>query len=152
MEVESEIYRETDFQSKTIDNGNVISKFEFMLPYGDLDDEEETNGLDSDGDFILRRIKKGQIEIEHKKSTNISLVGLQVWRGALLLADFIIHNRKYFSKKKILEVGSGVGLTSIVAAKYCREVICTGNSKNWLAIRLIKTLAFQTLTLATYCD
>lgn len=99
-----------------------------MLPYGDMDDDEEVkdSGLDDDGDFILRRIRKGVIEIEHKKSTNISLVGLQVWRGALLLADFIIHNRKYFSKKKVLEVGAGVGLTSIVAAKYCKEVLCTG--------------------------
>lgn len=51
-----------------------------------------------------------------------------MWRGALLLADFIIYNRKLFDGKNILEVGSGVGLTSIVAAKYAKEVICTGKS------------------------
>lgn len=98
-----------------------------MLPYGDDDDENTTNnGLDDDGDFILKRTRKGFIEIEHKRTTVLNLVGLQVWRGALLLADFIITNRKQLANKKILEVGSGVGLTSIVAGKYCKEVICTG--------------------------
>lgn len=66
------------------------------------------------------------LSTEHKKTTVINLVGLQVWRGALLLADFIITNRKELANKKLLEVGSGVGLTSIIAAKYCKEVICTG--------------------------
>lgn len=75
------------------------------------------------------------MEIEHKKSTNFSLVGLQVWRGAFLLADFIIHNRWHFCTQKALEVAAGVGLTSIVAAQYCREVVCTGKFEiqglNW---------------------
>lgn len=55
----------------------------------------------------------------------LNLVGLQVWRGALLLADWLIYNNEQLSNKTILEVGSGVGLTSIVAAMY-RPVICTG--------------------------
>lgn len=111
---------------------DTISKFNYMLPYGDVDsDDDEKNGLDDDGDFILKRTRKGFIEIEHKKTTALHMVGLQVWRGALLLADFIITNRKLLAAKKILEVGSGVGLTSIIAAKYCKEVICTG-AHYWL--------------------
>lgn len=31
-----------------------------------------------------------------------------------------------FSNKKILELGSGVGLTSILASAYAKKVICTG--------------------------
>lgn len=63
---------------------------------------------------------------EHKKSTVLSEVGLQVWRGAFLLNDFILSNRNLFSNKKIIELGSGVGLTSILASFYAKKVICTG--------------------------
>ncbi|XP_065085563.1 methyltransferase-like protein 22 [Ochlerotatus camptorhynchus] len=80
---------------------------------------------DKDGDLIVERRKKGVIEIEHLKSTKLDLVGLQIWRGALLLADYILHNEKKFKNRKILELGSGVGLTSIVSSLYAREVVCT---------------------------
>lgn len=54
------------------------------------------------------------------------MVGLQVWRGALILADFLFHNRKKFADKQILELGSGVGLTSIAASIYAeRNIVCT---------------------------
>ncbi|XP_055529894.1 methyltransferase-like protein 22 [Wyeomyia smithii] len=81
--------------------------------------------IDKDGDLLLARKQQGVIEIEHQKSTNLSLVGLQIWRGALLLADYILHNEKKFKNRKILELGSGVGLTSIVSSFFAREVICT---------------------------
>lgn len=64
--------------------------------------------------------------LEHKKSTVLSQVGFQVWRGAFLLNDFILSNRDLFSNKKIIELGSGVGLTSILASIYAKKVICTG--------------------------
>lgn len=54
------------------------------------------------------------------------MVGLQIWRGALLLADWLIHNNETIQKDScILELGSGVGLTSIVAAIF-NPVVCTG--------------------------
>jgi len=59
-------------------------------------------------------------------------VGLQVWRGAFLIGDFIIHFRdKYFKDKIILEVGTGTGLGSIVAAHYAQKVIATGLGQYW---------------------
>ncbi|XP_035784588.1 methyltransferase-like protein 22 isoform X2 [Anopheles albimanus] len=82
-------------------------------------------GVDKDGDLIVARLRKGVIEIEHRKSTVLNLVGLQIWRGALLLADYILHNERKFRNSHILELGSGVGLTSIVSSMYAREVICT---------------------------
>lgn len=61
------------------------------------------------------------------ESTILSLVGLQVWRGALLLADFILyHGKTYFNEKDFLELGSGVGLTSVIAGIYAKSVVCTG--------------------------
>lgn len=52
---------------------------------------------------------------------------MQVWRSALLMGDFIMENRDIFTNDQIvLELGSGVGLTGIVAAMYCKEIIFTG--------------------------
>lgn len=65
------------------------------------------------------------INKEHQRHTDLTLVGLQVWRGALLLADYILYNRKLLKNKTILELGSGVGLTGIVGAIYAKHVICT---------------------------
>lgn len=64
--------------------------------------------------------------IEHSRQSSLDLVGLQIWRGALLLADWLIYNNKLLPDGVILELGSGVGLTSIVAAFY-RPVVCTGD-------------------------
>lgn len=62
---------------------------------------------------------------EHSSESNLKLVGLQIWRGALLLSDFIIHLGDQLKHKTILELGSGVGMTSIIASKFASKVICT---------------------------
>ncbi|XP_076271738.1 methyltransferase-like protein 22 [Rhynchophorus ferrugineus] len=122
-EVSSELYEEHDYSSKskpTVDPKNVVSTFSFALPKYSIQD--------SDGDHILPRRKIGHgesIEIEHSYSTSLNLVGLQVWRGALLLSDWLLHYGQTLSGNDyILELGSGVGLTSIIASMFC-PVICT---------------------------
>lgn len=56
-------------------------------------------------------------------------MGLQIWRGSLLLADWLLHHGQSLSKDEyILELGSGVGLTSIIASMFS-PVVCTGNNK-----------------------
>jgi len=53
------------------------------------------------------------------------------------MGDFILDNRDIFTKDQIvLELGSGVGLTGIVAAMYCKEVIFTGKSDYYYIDRL----------------
>ena len=60
-------------------------------------------------------------------STNLDLVGYQVWRGSLLLSDFLIHNRHHFDVigDKVLELGSGCGLAAIVGAINNRKITCS---------------------------
>lgn len=71
--------------------------------------------------------------IEHINRTPLNMVGMQVWRSALLMGDFIMENKNIFSSDQVvLELGSGVGLTGIVAAMYCKEVIFTGESTMYL--------------------
>lgn len=52
---------------------------------------------------------------------------LQVWRGALLLADYILFRQDLFRGCTALELGAGTGLASIIAATAARTVYCTGN-------------------------
>ncbi|XP_059623003.1 methyltransferase-like protein 22 [Phlebotomus argentipes] len=124
--VSSEIYTETNFRSQTGVNGHSISKFTFLWPE---ESAKAHSKKDKDGDLVVVRRRKSCLELEHSQSTNLKLVGLQVWRGALLLADYILHQRDYFRKKTVLEVGSGCGLTSIVASTYAKRVICTDISE-----------------------
>lgn len=67
---------------------------------------------------------------EHSSKTKIALVGLQVWRGAFLLGDLLIHLGSVgeLQNKIVMELGAGTGLTSFVASIYAKKVICTGNN------------------------
>ncbi|KAF5303372.1 hypothetical protein FQR65_LT08285 [Abscondita terminalis] len=122
-EVSSELYSEFNYETNSkpsVNSNNVVSRFCFVCP-------APPSEIDSDGDLIVQRKPKdsGCIEIEHSKSTVLSLVGLQVWRGALLLADWLLFNSSQLPANcTVLELGSGTGLTSIVAGIFS-SVICT---------------------------
>ncbi|KAK6630887.1 hypothetical protein RUM44_003057 [Polyplax serrata] len=112
-----------------LDDKNVISKFRFSLPCSKVNGARKLE-KDEDGDYILERgvphgIIESTIVLEHSVSTVLKLVGLQIWRASLLLADFVIHSQDIFLDKNVLELGSGVGLTSIVAAIFASQVTCT---------------------------
>lgn len=59
-------------------------------------------------------------------STTLDKVGLQVWRGALVMADYLIHREDRLCNAVVLELGAGTGLVSIVAALRAQCVFCTG--------------------------
>lgn len=84
---------------------------------------------DSDGDVDVPRRDSSPPDLvlllEHRLATSLSEVGLQVWRGSLLLADYLLHNHKQFKSRKVIEVGSGTALASIVAALCGAKVLST---------------------------
>jgi hypothetical protein len=56
--------------------------------------------------------------IEHSMATPLRSVGLQVWRGALLLADYLLHRgAAALDGITALELGAGPGLTGLVLAQ-----------------------------------
>ena len=71
---------------------------------------------DDDGDVELHR--GDVLSITHSMATPIADVGLQIWRGALLLCDFVLHFASIFAGAGMLELGSGPGLVAVVLAKY----------------------------------
>ncbi len=49
----------------------------------------------------------------------------QVWPAAIALAEFIIEQKQYVQDALVLELAGGLGLPSIVAARFARTVLCT---------------------------
>lgn len=123
MEVQSEIYEEGVFRNTdALPNKNSLLILQFSCAKST---SEENIKEDEDGDLVVRRKKYHTIEVECSRSTPLELVGLQLWRGAYLLADFILSEKSMFEGKVILELGSGIGFTSIVAGIHAKQVICT---------------------------
>ncbi|XP_045612495.1 methyltransferase-like protein 22 isoform X3 [Procambarus clarkii] len=94
---------------------------EATTPQDDEEEEEEEFEclLGANGQVVLWSSRREK----HQSATTLDLVGEQVWRGALFMADFILNNPDIFRDAHILEVASGVGLTSIVAAMLAKQVI-----------------------------
>lgn len=76
------------------------------------DDAEDASSMDA-------------LTIEHTMATSLDDVGKQIWRGALLLADFILCDPDQFAGATVLELGAGTGMSSIVMATAARMVYCT---------------------------
>ncbi|EPY76748.1 Methyltransferase-like protein 22 [Camelus dromedarius] len=93
--------------------------------------QEEDNGL---GDEARESSPHDFIKIEHTMATPLEDVGKQVWRGALLLADYVLFQRDLFQGRTVLELGGGTGLASIVAATVARTVYCTDVGADLLAM------------------
>ncbi|XP_042887464.1 methyltransferase-like protein 22 [Penaeus japonicus] len=110
--------------------GAVLSTYEFVYPaYMTSPEHSQETKAAVNGDLKVTKKenppKKGVVLIEHQSATTIDLVGEQVWRGALLLADFILHHPEIFKNANVLELAAGVGLTSIVASMLARKVLTT---------------------------
>ena len=74
------------------------------------------------------------VTLKHSMATPLHNVGKQIWRGALLLADYILHNSIEFREACCIELGAGVGLCSIVAGMFANTVYCTDIGDDILCI------------------
>ncbi|XP_055380097.1 methyltransferase-like protein 22 [Condylostylus longicornis] len=131
--ISSELFNDIQLDSEKCNNGRILSKFRYQLP---KDKEsflaikrkrlyEDKENINENEDRNNENKTHNVIEIEYSRESTLDLVGLQIWRGALLLADYLFHHRNELCDKQVLELGAGVGLTSIAAAMYAMRVICT---------------------------
>ncbi|XP_072032909.1 methyltransferase-like protein 22 [Amphiura filiformis] len=91
--------------------------------------------LDEDGDLVVKRHSSDDktspesqtdvIMIDHCMSTSLADVGLQVWQGSLLMCDFILSKVSEFKDSIAVELGGGLGLSSIAMAMVAKTVYCT---------------------------
>eukprot|EP00661_Eupelagonemidae_sp_cell13_P006758 gene6758-biopygen4445 len=74
-----------------------------------------------------RRRRSVFITISHKHSTGLEDVGLQLWRGALLLADYLLsRGEAYWRGRTAVELGAGVGFLGVLLSLVpCRRVFLT---------------------------
>ena len=64
------------------------------------------------------------------KDLFLFVVFIQVWPGCLLLCDFLMSQS--LSESVLLELGAGVGLSSIVAAVQAKMVIASGKGTDYV--------------------
>ncbi|XP_034276431.1 methyltransferase-like protein 22 isoform X3 [Pantherophis guttatus] len=90
---------------------------------GDVLEEQEH---ESDGCNIVK--------IEHTMATPLEDVGKQVWRGAFLLADYILSKQDMFKGCTALELGGGIGFVSIIMSKAAKTIYCTDVGEDLLSM------------------
>jgi methyltransferase-like protein 22 len=109
-EVSSDVHIERDFW---IADGNLFaSRYEISLP----PDLESTVSEDLNERKRRRRRNSCYIIMHHVNSSSLDDVGKQLWRGAFLLSDYLIHMQEQLRPKTLVELGCGVGFASMVAS------------------------------------
>jgi predicted nicotinamide N-methyase len=81
--------------------------------------KEEVVVYAPDEDAVKQACQAGQISFPYWS---------QVWPAAKALAEFILLHPAYTTKKTVVELGAGLGLPSLVAARYATSVFCTDHS------------------------
>ena len=96
---------------------------------GDASAKEAEHGcFDADGDRVVKRRRgrgHGEVLVRHECETPLAGVGMQIWRGALLLADYVHHRSASLRGATVLELGCGCALTGLLAARFASHVVLT---------------------------
>ncbi|XP_027879137.1 methyltransferase-like protein 22 isoform X2 [Xiphophorus couchianus] len=125
-------------RKRSVDEGgrDLVCPIILQQSVPDLEQDEDSDDDDDDDDDDDEETccSKDIIQIEHTMATPLEDVGKQVWRGALLLADFILSEKDTFSGATVLELGAGTGLTSIVMATTAKTVYCTDVGEDLLRL------------------
>lgn len=111
------------------DNEYNIGRYEVIVPllYANNSSIESS---DDEDEVRYKTATKRRKKIRSRRYLNVTLkdftdvddVGMQLWRGSLLLADYVIHNFEQYQNGVVFELGSGVGfltkLFSLLPLKY----------------------------------
>ncbi|KAL5225884.1 hypothetical protein ABZP36_012523 [Zizania latifolia] len=98
--------------------------------------------VDEDGDLVLdrrrnrdRRCDDHVLTVQHGITSSLKSVGLQVWKAALLLTDFVLHKSftsSEFNGVTAIEIGAGAGLVGLALARVARKIFITDRGTNIL--------------------
>ena len=116
------------------------SRTRFLMRLTDVErqstQEDANSEADSDGDLLVTRKKNTfnlAITIFHNTVSSVSLAGLQVWKGCLIMCDYFLAHPHSVKGHVVLELGSGTGMAAILAAHITSAVFATDNSALVLA-------------------
>eukprot|EP00743_Colponemidia_sp_Colp-15_P006065 GILK01006519.1.p1 GENE.GILK01006519.1~~GILK01006519.1.p1 ORF type:complete len:272 (-),score=37.57 GILK01006519.1:165-980(-) len=94
-------------------------------------------------DAVIREFTYGEIVIKAKcyeswrgniLSHDTDLTGFMIWPGTHLLAHYLARNKDRFTNAKILEVGSGMGVTGLIAGHFGQRTVLTDREDTVLAL------------------
>uniref|UniRef100_A0A3Q3D9Y6 Methyltransferase 22, Kin17 lysine n=1 Tax=Hippocampus comes TaxID=109280 RepID=A0A3Q3D9Y6_HIPCM len=124
-----------------------ISKFKFLSNAEKQGRNDEAKRENSDSETHLPRAKddeEGSDRNEEPCPCSLFFQNIwfapfffssrQVWRGALVLADFILSKPLMFKGATVVELGAGSGLTSIIMATLAKRVYCTDVGEDLLGM------------------
>lgn len=92
-------------------------------------------GLSKEDESDVQAVQNGEMEVEelyqkHSGKLFGEGVAVCVWPSALFLAEFLAHCSSFIQDKRVLELGSGVGLAGLTAAVHgAKSVIITDKEK-----------------------
>ncbi|KAN0041689.1 hypothetical protein ACTFIV_004235 [Dictyostelium citrinum] len=126
--------------------------------------EQQNNGDDNDdmnvGDLFLNKsyVKKTieyfgvnvKLNVLDSASTDFDLTGQVIWPSAQVLTQYIIKNQDEYKNKKILEVGSGVGVCGLFLAKLGQP--CTLSDNNEIVLDLLRLNVEESTADGYKCD
>lgn len=128
-----------------------LSRFPLYTDVGAVDSQDDADdddaGVDEEGDLVvprrraarggdeLRRQVTGVVTLLHALRTTLPAVGLQVWRGSLVLADYIMREQDAgrWLDVHALELGAGAGLAGLIMARHASRVWFTDYDDEVLA-------------------
>ena len=94
-----------------------------------------TAGSATDADGDLDPPRRRTLLVEHARATPLADVGLQVWRGALVVCDWLLAEdaARPWRGATIAELGGGVGAVSCLAAALGATALCTDGHRGAVA-------------------
>ncbi|KAM9977015.1 hypothetical protein ACTFIR_010867 [Dictyostelium discoideum] len=125
---------------------------------------QQNNNDDNDdmsvGDLFLNKsyVKKTleyfgvnvNLNVLDSASTDFDLTGQVIWPSAQVLTQYIIKNQEEYKNKKILEVGSGVGVCGLFLAKLGQP--CTLSDNNEIVLDLLRLNVEESTADGYKCD
>ncbi|EAL64861.1 hypothetical protein DDB_G0285209 [Dictyostelium discoideum AX4] len=126
--------------------------------------QQQNNNEDNDdmsvGDLFLNKsyVKKTleyfgvnvNLNVLDSASTDFDLTGQVIWPSAQVLTQYIIKNQEEYKNKKILEVGSGVGVCGLFLAKLGQP--CTLSDNNEVVLDLLRLNVEESTADGYKCD
>eukprot|EP01120_Amphizonella_sp_Union-15-10_P016767 TRINITY_DN9043_c0_g1_i2.p1 TRINITY_DN9043_c0_g1~~TRINITY_DN9043_c0_g1_i2.p1 ORF type:complete len:250 (+),score=36.90 TRINITY_DN9043_c0_g1_i2:100-750(+) len=67
-------------------------------------------------------------------SSGYDVTGLKLWPATKALCRYILENQEKFQKRKILELGSGAGLSGLLVSHFCETVLLTDGNDECLEL------------------
>jgi len=105
----------------------------YFFSMQDADDEHFDPALFLNQDYRDHTFTFGNISLPiqmlHSAMTDYDLTGQIVWPACYALCNYILRHQSLFQGKRVLELGSGVGLSGLLAAQFASGVTLTDGNE-----------------------